>query len=378
MTTTETKTLDINQIKEYLPHRYPMLLVDRVLDVEVGKRITAIKNVTVNEEFFNGHFPHKPVMPGVLMIEAMAQTAAILSFMTMDVKPDENSVVYFVGIDNARFKRYRRRQPASGAVMTRIHPSAIVDPKAELDSSVEVGAYSIIGPDVRIDAGTVVGPHVVIEGHTTIGRDNKFFQFSSIGAAPQDKKWNGEPTRLEVGDRNTIREFCTFNLGTVQDKGVTRLGNDNWISAYVHLAHDCQVGSNTIFSNNAQLAGHVEVGDWAILSGYAGVHQFCKIGAHAFVGMYTSLTQDVPPFVLVSGNPAGARGVNIEGLKRRGFTREQIDGIRAAYKSIYRSGLTLEEAKAALVEQENVSAEAAPQVRALREFLGVASRGIVR
>jgi UDP-N-acetylglucosamine acyltransferase len=262
--------------------------------------------------------------------------------------------------------------------MTRIHPSAIVDPKAELDSSVEVGAYSIIGPDVRIDAGTVVGPHVVIEGHTTIGRDNKFFQFSSIGAAPQDKKWNGEPTRLEVGDRNTIREFCTFNLGTVQDQGVTRLGNDNWISAYVHLAHDCQVGSNTIFSNNAQLAGHVEVGDWAILSGYAGVHQFCKIGAHAFVGMYTSLTQDVPPFVLVSGNPAGARGVNIEGLKRRGFTREQIDGIRAAYKSIYRSGLTLEEAKAALVEQENASAEAAPQVRALREFLGVASRGIVR
>jgi UDP-N-acetylglucosamine acyltransferase len=262
--------------------------------------------------------------------------------------------------------------------MTRIHPSAIVDPKAELDSSVEVGAYSIIGPDVRIGAGTVVGPHVVIEGHTTIGEDNKFFQFSSIGAAPQDKKWAGEATRLEVGDRNTVREFCTFNLGTAQDKGVTRLGNDNWISAYVHLAHDCQVGSNTIFSNNAQLAGHVEVGDWAILSGYAGVHQFCKIGAHAFIGMYTSLTQDVPPYVLVSGNPAGARGVNIEGLKRRGFTREQIDGIRAAYKSVYRAGLTLEEAKAALREQEEAAPEAAQQVRAMREFLGLASRGIVR
>jgi UDP-N-acetylglucosamine acyltransferase len=175
-----------------------------------------------------------------------------------------------------------------------------------------------------------------------------------------------------------VREFCTFNLGTTQDKGVTRLGNDNWISAYVHLAHDCQVGSNTIFSNNAQLAGHVEVGDWAILSGYAGVHQFCKIGAHAFVGMYTSLTQDVPPFVLVSGNPAGARGINIEGLKRRGFTREQLDAIRAAYKSVYRSGLTLEEAKAALQEQEGASAEAAPQVRAMREFLDSATRGIVR
>lgn len=263
--------------------------------------------------------------------------------------------------------------------MSRIHPSAIVDPKAELDSSVEVGAYSIIGPNVRIDAGTVVGPHVVIEGHTTIGKDNKFFQFCSIGAAPQDKKWKGEPTRLEIGDGNTIREFVTFNLGTVQDKGVTRLGNDNWISAYVHLAHDCQVGSHTIFSNNAQLAGHVEVGDWAILSGYAGVHQFCKIGAHAFIGMYTSLTQDVPPFVMVAGNPAAAKGVNIEGLKRRGFTREQIDGIRGAYKSIYRNGLTLEEAKSALTEQEAAAAsDVAEQVRAMREFLGTATRGIVR
>jgi UDP-N-acetylglucosamine acyltransferase len=259
-----------------------------------------------------------------------------------------------------------------------IHPTAIIDPRAQLDSSVDVGPYSIIGPNVRIDAGTVVGPHVVIEGHTTIGKENKFFQFSSIGAAPQDKKWAGEPTRLEVGDRNTIREFCTFNTGTVQDVGVTRLGNDNWISAYVHLAHDCQVGSNTIFSNNAQLAGHVEVGDWAILSGYAGVHQFCKIGAHAFVGMYTSLTQDVPPYVLVSGNPAGARGVNIEGLKRRGFTRPQIDAIRAAYKQLYRNNLTLEEAKAAMLAIEGENPEAAAQVGAMRTFLDSATRGIVR
>ncbi|RJG21599.1 acyl-ACP--UDP-N-acetylglucosamine O-acyltransferase [Massilia cavernae] len=262
--------------------------------------------------------------------------------------------------------------------MSMIHPTAIVDPKAQLDSTVEVGAYSIIGPNVQIGARTVVGPHVVIEGHTTIGEDNKFFQFSSIGAAPQDKKWAGEPTRLEVGHRNTVREFCTFNLGTTQDKGVTRLGNDNWISAYVHLAHDCQVGSNTIFSNNAQLAGHVEVGDWAILSGYAGVHQFCKIGAHAFVGMYTSLTQDVPPFVLVSGNPAGARGVNIEGLKRRGFTRPQIDAIRAAYKSIYRNNLTLDEAKAALAQQQADAPDAAQHIGAMLDFLGSATRGIVR
>jgi len=262
--------------------------------------------------------------------------------------------------------------------MSLIHSTAIVDPRAELDSTVEVGPFSIIGPNVRIGARTVVGPHVVIEGHTTIGEDNKFFQFSSIGAAPQDKKWSGEPTRLEVGDRNTVREFCTFNTGTVQDVGVTRLGNDNWISAYVHLAHDCQVGSNTIFSNNAQLAGHVEVGDWAILSGYAGVHQFCKIGAHAFIGMYTSLTQDVPPFVLVSGNPAGARGVNIEGIKRRGFTRPQIDGIRAAYKHLYRTGLTLDEAKAALDAEIVAMPEAAVAIGTIRTFLDTASRGIVR
>ncbi|WP_313706417.1 acyl-ACP--UDP-N-acetylglucosamine O-acyltransferase [Massilia sp.] len=262
--------------------------------------------------------------------------------------------------------------------MSKIHPTAIVDPKAELDSSVEVGPYSIIGPNVRIGARTVVGPHVVIEGHTTIGEDNKFFQFCSIGAAPQDKKWKGEPTRLEVGNGNTVREFVTFNLGTAQDEGVTRLGDDNWISAYVHLAHDCQVGSHTIFSNNAQLAGHVHVGDHAILSGYAGVHQFCKIGAHAFIGMYTSLTQDVPPFVMVSGNPAAARGVNIEGLKRRGFTRAQIDGIRAAYKHLYRSGLTLEEAKAALEQEEGASPEAAADVKAVRDFLGTITRGIVR
>jgi UDP-N-acetylglucosamine acyltransferase len=262
--------------------------------------------------------------------------------------------------------------------MALIHPTAIVDPGARLDPTVEVGPYSIIGPHVTIGARTVVGPHVVIDGHTSIGEDNRFFQFSSIGAQPQDKKWAGEPTRLEIGHRNTIREFCTFNTGTAQDKGVTRLGDDNWMSAYVHLAHDCQVGSNTIFSNNAQLAGHVEVGDWAILSGFAGVHQFCKIGAHAFVGMYTSLTQDVPPFVLVNGNPAAARGVNVEGIKRRGFTRAQIDAIRAAYKIIYRSGLTLEEAKAALAEIDGAGDEGAAQVAAMRDFLGTASRGIVR
>lgn len=262
--------------------------------------------------------------------------------------------------------------------MTTIHPTAIVDPKAQLDESVEVGAYSIVGPNVTIGARTKIGPHVVIEGHTTIGCDNKFFQFSSIGAMPQDKKYAGEPTRLDIGDRNVIREFCTFNLGTVQDVGVTRLGNDNWIMAYVHLAHDCQVGNNTIFANNAQLAGHVEVGDWVILGGFSNIHQFCKIGAHAMVGMSTSLTQDVPPFVILNGNPAAAHGINVEGLKRRGFTRDQIGDIRHAYKLIYKSGLTLDEAKAALAQEESAKPESAVHIRLMREFLDKAARGIVR
>ncbi|RJG06190.1 acyl-ACP--UDP-N-acetylglucosamine O-acyltransferase [Noviherbaspirillum cavernae] len=262
--------------------------------------------------------------------------------------------------------------------MARIHPTAIVDSKADLDDSVEVGPYSIIGPNVKIGARTRIGPHVVVEGHTTIGCDNTFFQFSSIGGMPQDKKYGGEATRLEIGDRNLIREFCTFNLGTAQDAGVTRLGNDNWILAYVHLAHDCQVGSNTIFSNNASLGGHVHVGDWVIVSGFAAVHQFCKIGDHAFVGMNTSLTQDVPPYVLLSGNPAAPHGINVEGLKRRGFSREQINAIRNAYKLIYKSGHTLDEAKAALAAAEADTPDAAAELRLMREFLDTTTRGIVR
>jgi UDP-N-acetylglucosamine acyltransferase len=266
--------------------------------------------------------------------------------------------------------------------MSGIHSSAVIASGAELAPDVEVGAYSIIGPNVKIDAGTKIGPHVVIEGHTHIGRDNQLFQFSSIGAAPQDKKYAGEPTRLEIGDRNVIREFCTLNLGTVQDGGLTRLGHDNWIMAYVHLAHDCQIGNHTIFANNAQLAGHVVVGDWAILGGFSNVHQHCQIGAHAMLGMSTSLTQDVPPFVILSGNPAAAHGVNVEGLKRRGFSAEHITIIRRAYKLIYKSGLSFEQAKQALAEQAELTAQtdaaAAGSLRSLVHFLGNITRGIVR
>jgi UDP-N-acetylglucosamine acyltransferase len=262
--------------------------------------------------------------------------------------------------------------------MTLIHATALVDSKAELDSSVEVGPYTIIGPNVKIGAGTVIGPHVVIDGHTTIGRDNRFFQFSSIGGAPQDKKYAGEPTRLEIGDRNTIRECCTFNTGTTQDVGVTSLGNDNWIMAYVHLAHDCQVGSNTIFANNTSLAGHVTIGDWVILGGYTLIHQFCKIGAHAMTAFGTGLSHDVPPFVMVSGQPASPHGINSEGLRRRGFSPQQITDIRNAYKVLFRSGLSLEQAKVELVNEEAKSEESAVHLNLMRTFLDGVTRGIVR
>lgn len=255
-----------------------------------------------------------------------------------------------------------------------IHSTAIVHPGARLAEGVSIGAYSIIGEHVEVGRGTWIGPHVVVEGHTRIGCDNRIFQFSSIGSEPQDKKYAGEPTRLEIGDRNTIREFCSFSTGTVQDGGLTRVGSDNWIMASVHVAHDCQVGSHTIFANNATLAGHVEVGDWAILGGFAGVHQFVRVGAHSFCGVGTVLLQDLPPFVTVSGNPAAPHGINSEGLKRRGYSAEGIAAIKRAYKALYRSGLTLDEARQKVAE----IAAAAPEVVPFSEFIGSSGRGLVR
>ncbi len=255
-----------------------------------------------------------------------------------------------------------------------IHPTAIVHPAARLGSGVTIGAYSLVGEHVEIGDNTSIGPHVVIEGHTRIGRDNRIFQFCSIGAMPQDKKYSGEPTQLEIGDRNTIREFCTFNCGTVQDVGVTRLGDDNWIMAYVHLAHDCQVGNNTIFANNATLGGHVHVSDWAILGGFVGVHQFGRVGAHTMIGVGTVLTQDVPPYITVSGNPAAPHGINSEGLKRRGFSPEAIVAIKRAYKTLYKSGLRLEEARVAIEAELLAHSELSELVR----FLAEPGRGIIR
>ena len=255
-----------------------------------------------------------------------------------------------------------------------IHPTAIVHQGAKLGHDVEVGAYSLIGEHVEIADGTRIGPHVVVNGHTRIGRDNRIFQFCSIGEIPQDKKYADEPTRLEIGDRNTIREFCTFNCGTAQDLGVTRLGNDNWIMAYVHLAHDCQVGDHTIFANNAQLAGHVHVGDYSILGGFTVVHQFVRIGAHSMTAMGSILLQDLPPYVTAAGNTAKPFGINSEGLKRRGYSSSAIMAIKRAYKVLYKSGLKLEEAQVAIA----ADSAAQQELKLLAEFLAAAGRGIIR
>lgn len=255
-----------------------------------------------------------------------------------------------------------------------VHQTAIVHPHARIGERVTIGPYSIIGEHVEIGDDCRIGPHVVIEGHTRMGRENEIFQFCSIGAPPQDKKYDEEPTRLEIGDRNTIREYCSFNVGTRQDAGVTRIGNDNWIMAYVHVAHDCVVGNHTIFANNATLAGHVHVGDWAILGGFTGVHQFVRVGAHSFCGVGTVLLQDLPPFVTVAGSPAKPHGINSEGLKRRGYSAEAIAAIKRSYRALYRSGLSLDEARKAVAE----IASSHREVGLLSDFIAQSGRGLVR
>ncbi len=260
--------------------------------------------------------------------------------------------------------------------MAQIHPTAIVDSQAELDDSVQIGPYTVIGPQVRIGAGTVVGPHCVIEGRTTIGCDNRIYQFASIGAMPQDMSHGGEVTELVIGDRNTVREFCTFNTGTYKEQGVTRVGSDNWIMAYVHLAHDVQLGSHTVLANNATLAGHVHVGDWAVIGGLTGVHQFVHIGAHAMVGFQGHVAQDVAPFMTVDGNPLAVRAVNLTGLKRRDFSAERLAVVRQMHKLIFRSGLTLEQAVA---EVEGLRGQGGDQdLQLMLDFLAGSRRGLVR
>jgi UDP-N-acetylglucosamine acyltransferase len=262
--------------------------------------------------------------------------------------------------------------------MTRIHATAIIDPAAELAETVSVGPYAVIGAGVQVGEGTSIGAHCVISGPTRIGRDNRIHSHAALGGDPQDMKYGGEPTSLHIGDRNVIREFCTFNRGTVQDGGVTRVGNDNWVMAYVHLAHDVQLGDRTVLANNATLAGHVHVGDWAVIGGLTGVHQFCKVGAHAITGFQSHVSQDVPPFMTVSGNPLSVHGINAEGLRRRGFSRERIALVKQMHRLLYRDGLTLQQATAALDELKGTVEGGDVDVQMLLAFLAASTRGIAR
>ncbi len=255
-----------------------------------------------------------------------------------------------------------------------IHPSAVIDPGARLAEDVHVGPWCCIGADVDIASGTRLDSHVVVQGPTRIGPDNHFHAFSSIGGDPQDKKYAGERSRLEIGARNVVREYCTLNRGTEHGGGVTRIGDDNWIMAYCHVAHDCQVGSHVVMANGSTLAGHVEIGDHATCGAFTVIHQFCKIGAHAFTAMGTVVLKDVPPFVMVSGNSARVHGLNTEGLRRRGFSADAIRSLRAAYKVIYRQALTVEQALERLSEDGADS----PEVMTLVAFVRNATRGIVR
>ena len=258
--------------------------------------------------------------------------------------------------------------------MSLIHETALVDPAANLADDVEVGAFSIVGPDVTIGEGSRIGPHVVVTGRTTIGKNSRIFQFASIGEEPQDKKYDGEDTELIIGDNTTIRELCTFSRGTSQGGGKTIIGNNNWIMACVHIAHDCILGDNIIMANNASLAGHVTVGDWAILSGYSLIHQFCNVGEHSFTSFASHVNQSIPPYVTVSGEKARAKGVNTEGLKRRGYTPEQVQQVRRAYKLLYRSGLPLEEAREKLDEMAEEHDEIKPWI----EFLDTTVKSFIR
>ena len=262
--------------------------------------------------------------------------------------------------------------------MATVHATAIVDAAAELAATVTVGPYAVIGAGVRVGEGTTIGAHCVIEGPTTIGRDNRISSHTALGCAPQDKKYAGEPTELVIGDRNTIFQFCTFSRGTVQDGGVTRVGDDNWIMAYVHLAHDVQLGSHTILANNATLAGHVEVGDWVIVGGLTGIHQFCKIGAHAMTGFQSHVSQDVPPFMMVSGNPLGVHGFNVEGLRRRGFSRERIGLVKQMHRLLYRDGLTLEKAKESIAALRGTVDGGDADIAMLLDFIAASTRGLAR
>jgi len=401
-------TIDIGGLARQIPSRYPFRLVDRVLDHDPGGRLLAAKAVTGSEEFFLGHFPGAPVMPGVLLLEGLAQAAGI--WLLQDAEQPSQSEIHVVGIDGAKFRRpvvpgdrlllevkLRRRRgglarfdgevrvadqrvaEASVLLQVRTLQAPVVDPTARvakgavLAEGVRVGPYCVVGPHVRIGKDTVLESHVVIDGHTTIGEGNHFSPFTSIGLAPQDLKYKGEPSRLEIGDRNRFREFVTVNRGTQGGGNLTRIGSDNFFMTEVHVAHDCVVGDHTVFGNAATLAGHVTVQDRAIINAFSGVHQFCRVGSHAFVGGFTVVTKDVLPFSKTVGNPARNYGVNTVGLVRRGFDREGVAAIRGAYRLLLQSRLNASEAIERLVAEGPLH----PEVARIVDFIRTSERGVI-
>ncbi len=402
--------VDAEAIARVLPHRYPLLLVDRVVALEDGVRIVAIKNVTVDEPFFAGHFPGRPVMPGVLICEALAQAGALLAYRSRN-GIDPGRVLMLTGLERGRFRRpvvpgdqlelevrslqrhaplWRMRGKArvGGAVVAEvdftateaagdegapeIHPTAIVAAGAEVAAGARIAAYAVIGPHVRIGAGTTVGPHAVIDGRTTIGRENRIFQFASVGAEPQDLKYRGEASRLEIGDRNIIREFATLNPGTQGGGLLTSVGDQNLFMVYSHVAHDSRVGSHCVLANGATLAGHVTLEDHVIVGGLAAIHQFVRVGESALLGGGAMVIHDVPPFCTASGDRARLRGLNLIGLKRRGFGAERIRAIKQAYRLLFLSERSFAEAQAVVAAELGRE----PDVARLLAFLAASSRGI--
>ncbi len=402
--------VDADEITRVLPHRYPLLLVDRVVALEDGVRIVARKNVTVDEPFFAGHFPGRPVMPGVLICEALAQAGALLAYRSRNgVEPGR--MLLLTGLERGRFRRpvvpgdqlelevqslqrhpplWRMRGKArvDGVIVaevdfsateapaeervTEIHPTAIVTRGAEIAPGARIGPYAVIGRHVRIGAGTTVGPHAVIDGRTTIGRDNRIFQFASVGAEPQDLKYHGEPSRLEIGDRNIIREFATLNPGTEGGGLVTSVGDHNLFMVYSHVAHDSHVGSHCVLANGATLAGHVTLDDFVIVGGLAAIHQFVRVGESALLGGGSMVIHDVPPFCTASGDRAKLRGLNLIGLRRRGFAADRIRTIKKAYRMLFLSDRAFAEAQSVTAAELGTD----PDVARMLAFLAASSRGV--
>ncbi len=399
---------EIGRLVRQIPTQYPFVLVDRILEYDPAGRLLAAKNVTGAEDFFAGHFPSQPVMPGVLILESLAQAAGIWLLKTA---PDPRHVeIRVVGFDDAKFRRpvvpgdqlrlevrlvHRRgdlvrfqgdvrvgdARAAEARLLlqvatlppAQVDPLARVAPGAVLDPGARVGPFCVVGPGVRIGRGTTLDSHVVIDGDTRVGENNRFFPFSSIGLVPQDLKFRGEAARVEIGDRNVFREGTTVHRGTAGGGGVTRIGSDNLLMAQVHVAHDCVVGSHAIFANGSALSGHVEVQDHATLGGFSGVHQFCRVGAHAFMGGATIATRDVAPYSLTVGNRAHFFGLNLVGLRRRGFSAEKLAALRQAYRLLGQGGLPLAEALRRLEEDGPLTDE----VRAVVAFVRSSRRGVI-